>query len=1000
VLTALLLAATLSIPTNVNEWRAAPSDDVALNLVQDGQAMRMDFDFRGHGGWAAAQHKVDIALPDNYRFTFRLKGQTPPNTLEIKFIDGENVWWVRRGSWEFPRDWTNVVVDKRQIEFAWGPSTTKVLEHVGAIEITVTAATGGKGSVWVDRISFDELPPDTSMPLVRASSAQPGQTPDRAMDGRADTMWRSASGGNQSLTIDMREAREVGGVVVQWNANDFARDYTVSTSLDDKEWTPVRTVRNGNGGRDYLRTPATTRYLRLDLTGGSDSYAISEVTVQPPKFGEKWIAVYQQMARDSLRGRYPRGFAGEFGYWTMFGVDRDEGNKPLLTEDGAIETPAGFTIEPFLRMDGRTITWADVSTTQSLERNALPIPSTTWHHDKFTLEVAPFGSGTPQNPIAYSRYRLKNTSTHVEHAQFVLAVRPLRATPPWHELNIADLTAPISSLAWHGSDLTVNGSSHVVALTGPSAVALASYDEGDASELIDRVTGRASDANPHSIEDPERHASAILLWNVTLNPGEQKDFAIASPLHTGATNAAALAGSDIETERRAAIAYWSRVADHIQIDIPAARDLVDTARINLAYDLLGRDGAALRGGPRNYDRSWIRDGALTSAALLRFGFQNDVRDYLRWFAQYQFKDGKIPCCVDSRGADPVPEHDSHGEFIYGVTEYTRLTGDRSLATELWPNVEKAANYIDTLRRQRLTPEYKGTEFYGILPPSISHEGYSAKPMHSFWDDFWALRGLRDVTWLASQLGKGDAAKRFAKVRDEFTRDFHASIEKTMSTHHIDYIAGCADLGDFDATSTTIGLEPGGDLPYLPQRALAATFERAWQDALSRMEGRRAWDIYTPYEVRQVGSFVRLGAPDRAHALLDFILDDRRPSGWKQWPEAVGSDYRLAMYMGDIPHLWVGSDYVRSLIDMLAYEQDDTLVLGAGVQTAWLDEGVSLRALHTEFGVLDFDAKRIGGSVVVHVAGVKAPKGGIRVALPGFKEEIVRAVPAEITLKAR
>jgi hypothetical protein len=26
-------------------------------------------------------------------------------------------------------------------------------------------------------------------------------------------------------------------------------------------------------------------------------------------------------------------------------------------------------------------------------------------------------------------------------------------------------------------------------------------------------------------------------------------------------------------------------------------------------------------------------------------------------------------------------------------------------------------------------------FYGLLPASISHEGYSAKPMHSHWDNF-------------------------------------------------------------------------------------------------------------------------------------------------------------------------------------------------------------------------------------------------------------------------
>jgi len=397
---------------DVSKWTAAPSDGVSLNLAPDHGALRMDFDFRGHGGWAAARRNVNLELPANYRFAFRIKGETPPNTLEIKFIDpsGENVWWVRRVAWEFPRDWTEVVADKRNIEFAWGPSANHVLTKIGAIEVTVTAASGGKGSVWLDRITFDELPADASTPLVTASSSQEGQTPDRAMDGRTDTAWRSARGGAQWLTVDLKTIREIGGLVIQWNAP--AGDYDVAASVDANEWTVVRSVKNGNGGRDYLQTPnAAARYIRINMKGGA-SYAIDEITIEPPRFGDRIINVYQRMARDAARGRYPRGLIGELAYWTIFGVDRDEGAKPLLSEDGAIETPAGITIEPFVRVDGRLMTWADVTTIQSLEQNSLPLPSTTWRHPKFTLEIAPFGAGLAAAPIGYARYRLRNTSTH------------------------------------------------------------------------------------------------------------------------------------------------------------------------------------------------------------------------------------------------------------------------------------------------------------------------------------------------------------------------------------------------------------------------------------------------------------------------------------------------------------------------------------------------------------------------------------------------------------
>ena len=55
-------------------------------------------------------------------------------------------------------------------------------------------------------------------------------------------------------------------------------------------------------------------------------------------------------------------------------------------------------------------------------------------------------------------------------------------------------------------------------------------------------------------------------------------------------------------------------------------------RTNLADILIERDGPALRPGTRSYARSWIRDGAMMSAALLRMGHPEAVRSYADWFA--------------------------------------------------------------------------------------------------------------------------------------------------------------------------------------------------------------------------------------------------------------------------------------------------------------------------------------------------------------------------------
>src|ERR1700680_991568 len=47
-----------------------------------------------------------------------------------------------------------------------------------------------------------------------------------------------------------------------------------------------------------------------------------------------------------------------------------------------------------------------------------------------------------------------------------------------------------------------------------------------------------------------------------------------------------------------------------------------------SHVLVTRSGAALQPGPRRYTRSWIRDGAMMSAALLRMGHAEGVRELI------------------------------------------------------------------------------------------------------------------------------------------------------------------------------------------------------------------------------------------------------------------------------------------------------------------------------------------------------------------------------------
>jgi hypothetical protein len=337
----------------------------------------------------------------------------------------------------------------------------------------------------------------------------------------------------------------------------------------------------------------------------------------------------------------------------------------------------------------------------------------------------------------------------------------------------------------------------------------------------------------------------------------------------------------------------------------------------------------------------------------------------------------------------VPEHDSAGEFIFLVAEVFRYQDDRALAESMWPRVDAAAAYLDSLRQLRRTDPYQHDEnavFFGLLPASISHEGYAAKPMHSYWDDFWALRGFADAAWLARKLGQPEAQAHWDSVHAEFAHDLRRSIERSMHDHGIDYVPGCAELGDFDPTSTTIALSPTRGAVILPPAVVEQTFERYWRHFVERRDGA-PWERYTPYELRNVGAFVQLGWRDRAQELLDWFRQHQRPAGWNHWAEVVAADARQPSFLGDMPHTWVGTDFVRSILDMLALEPiqtEDALVLAAGIPRGWIEEdpGLSVRGLQTPYGTVDMTARIQGDRIRVEIGdGLGLPPGGLWLVIP-------------------
>lgn len=979
--------------------------DTATTAGLRGQAIRIDFNFTTGTGYCGIRKQFPLELPENFQFTFYLKGEAPLNNFEFKLVDesGDNVWWCNQRNFEFPTEWRKITIKKRHIQFAWGPAEDRSLKHIDKIEFFVASSTGGKGSIYLDDFRFETLAiPDTTPPNPLASTPKKSDKkhpPQNIFDGNPNTYWLSAKKPpQQDLLIDLQKHYEYGGLIIEWDETDYAEQYNILISQDQKNWEPAYTVTRGKGGRSYIYLKdSESRYLKLQLLKSSrgKGYAICDLYIKGIEFSDSPNNFVAEIAKDRPRGYFPRYFYNEQSYWTIVGVNNDD-KEALINEEGLVEVDkTRFSIEPFLYQGGRLLTWNEAQTSQSLEKEYLPIPSATWVVGNLQLQTQIFAAGPPDSSVLYLNYTLSNAGADSANGALYLAIRPFQVNTPWQFLNWPGGTAKIKTIRQTENSILVNEEKAVVPLTRPDGFGAAEFDKGDITDYLSRNTL----PNRTEVTDHFEYASAALKFAYQLAPSEKKQVFLVVPFHDRSSEILkpyetlideAQIEKFVKNRRQAVSDFWEKKINTVEFNLPAsANRLVNTIRSNLAYILINRDGPGIQPGSRSYERSWIRDGSLTSSALLKFGIQKEVKAFLNWYSGYQYPDGKVPCVVDRRGPDPVPENDSHGQLIFAILQYYRFTGDESFLEARFENVRKAVEYMDSLSALRRTEKYlRGDNpidraCYGLLPESISHEGYSAKPMHSYWDDFFALRGYHDAVEIAHILGRREYAEKWSRSRDTFRTSLYNSLKMALKIHRIDYIPGCVELGDFDATSTAIAIYPGSELRNLPQPQAQNTFDRYYEYFQKRLSPDFQWKDYTPYEVRLIGSFIYLDQIERAHELIKFFFSDQKPAGWNHWAEVVRKGERTPGFIGDMPHTWVGSDFLNAARAMFVYEDESSraLVVGEGLYDDWINapEGMSVRGLPTYYGILNYSIQKTQTGYRVELSGdVKLPEGWIKI----------------------
>ncbi len=966
------------------QWQvfASGQSEGVLSQIEapDGSpGLRLTYDFHGGGGFVVIRRVIGFTLPGTFEIGFSLRGEGPTNNFEFKVADpsNTNVWRHLRENVELPDAWTNIRFRERDLPFAWGPAGGGAPTDVGSVEFAIVAGSGGKGVLELVSPVYEDQGLQAPR-AITASSHQRGFPPESVFTPELLTGWRAATGdANPKWEVDFGKPLRFGGIVITWPDSLPRRKFEVAISGDGKSWTPIHHSTSALGVKSHIPTPGVEgRHLRMTFAN-SECAALCSLSLRPDSFSSTPNEFVHCVAADYPRGWFPRYWLREQSYWTPVGGPEGK-RRALINEEGMVEVDeAGFSLEPFILTADKRVTWADVETIASLPKGGAPMPSVTWKNSDIDLEILPWIDGGDDDLTLHVTYRL-TCRTPAPDTRLLVTVRPFQVNPPWQAFRNLGGRSPIHRIICGNHGMTVEDRNISVRPHADASGASAFEESG---VLWTLAHGEMPPAN--SVDDPTGLASAAMAWN--LPHGDSTLEVTVSVAYFSKTKAST------KTGRARALAHWRKRLDGVQWQVPkSAESAFDAFRTAAGHILINRDGPAIQPGPRRYTRSWVRDCVIMGAALAKAGLPFALREFITWYAQFQREDGCVPCVVDRDGVDWLVEHDSHGQFLWGVREVYRDGCDRTFLTKMLPHVRKAAAYLISLRAERMTAEYQSGEHaacFGLLPESASHEGYLAHHVHSYWDDFWGVRGLEAAADLAESMGFTDDSNGWKSEAGRFQDDLLRSIDKVIAEKKLSYIPGSVEWADFDPTATSNAiamLDFAGSLPDGPLHAMLDTYLDGFH---RKHRGEMVWTNYTAYEIRIIGAFVRLGKRDTANELLEFFLSDRRPCEWNQWPEITWRDPRSPGHLGDVPHTWIAAEYLLVVATMVAAEREATnsLVLASGMPWAWIsqDGGFSVSNLPTRYGSLDFHIRSARkGAIHVEIGNsITLPPGGLTIVPP-------------------
>jgi len=447
----------------------------------------------------------------------------------------------------------------------------------------------------------------------------------------------------------------------------------------------------------------------------------------------------------------------------------------------------------------------------------------------------------------------------------------------------------------------VNGETRVVLAEPPGKILFSDYRKGDVffrlnekaacTEKSCRI-GMVTSAAFHRVEAYE----------------EEKYFTVSVPL-SPPDDFPELTGSRTwsEAEKEAA-----------ELQVPDARikSLYDTATRTLIHLSAG----SIIPGPYTYNRFWFRDACIMLNALLAIGLKERSRRHLDTFAEHQTREGFF--------RSQEGEWDSNGQVLWILNRYRLLSGGDFNPDWIKPMI-KGAEWLDKKR----VFSTKKPKVNGLLPPGFSAEHFGPNDYY-YWDDFWAVAGLKSAVATMAASGLKKEAAIIGNTAAAMEKDLFRSISLVAAERNSSAVPTSPNRRlDSGAIGSIVADYPLQLLASGDKKMLATAgylmnncMQKGsfFQDMI-----HSGINIYMTLELAQV--YLRAGDL-RFRKLLASAADHASPTG--HWPEAI-HPLTGGGCMGDGQHGWAAAEWLMLIRNMFIMDDGDSLFVGRGVLPEWM-----------------------------------------------------------------